>query len=142
MLRAAVLLLAAALAVCLPQAGLQDWTGTEGRRVQIALETLRTGDWLLPTLGGEPAYQKPPLHYWLLAGGARAFGDGYLALRLPSILLSWLLALLAFGLHRRVFGRPAAWVAALGVLCAPIVLFSFPSAEIDPPFACFTAASL
>jgi 4-amino-4-deoxy-L-arabinose transferase-like glycosyltransferase len=135
-------LLLVAFAACLPQALLPDWTGTEGRRVQVALEILRSGDWFVPTLGGEPAWAKPPLHYWILAASAWAFGDGWLALRLPSILALWALALLAYALHRRPFGAAAAWIVALGVICAPVVLFSFPSAEIDPIFASLTAASL
>ena len=142
MLRAALWLLLATALAMLPHAMLHDWSGTEGRRVQIALEMARHGDWMLPTLFGEPAWQKPPLHYWLLAGSARLFGDGYVALRLPSLLLVWLTALLAFALHRRAFGAGAAWVAALGVVCAPIVVAEFASAEIDPPFACLCAASL
>jgi 4-amino-4-deoxy-L-arabinose transferase-like glycosyltransferase len=141
-LRVAALLLCATLLATLPQAGLQDWTGTEGRRVQIALEMRDSGEWGVPTLFGEPTFAKPPLHYWLLLGFAEAFGDGYVALRLPSILLLWGLALLAYGLHRRAFGEGAAWVAALGVVCAPIVVVEFPTAEIDPVFASLTAGSL
>src|SRR5262245_838043 len=141
MLRAALLLLFATALALLPHAMLQDWSGTEGRRVQIALEVARHGDWMLPKLFGEQALQKTPLLYWLLAGSARLFGDGYVAMRLPTLLLVWLAALLAFALHRRTFGAGAAWVAALGVVCAPIVVAEFASAEIDPPFACLCAAS-
>lgn len=140
--RSALLLLAIAVVACGPRAVLPDWTGTEGRRVQIAAEMVRGGDWLVPTLGGEPTLAKPPLHYWLLAAVQRWSGDGFVAMRAPAVLLVWLLAVLAFALHRRAFGAGAAWVAALGVLCAPVVVYEFVSAEIDPPFACCTAASI
>ncbi|MGE3174310.1 MAG: ArnT family glycosyltransferase [Planctomycetota bacterium] len=142
LLRPALLLLAVTLFVTWPQAGLQDWTGTEGRRVQIALEMARGGDWLVPTLFHEPTLAKPPLHYWLLAlldGGGT---EDWYRMRLPSIALLWALSVLAFGLHRRAFGAAAAWVAALGVCCAPMAVSQFASAEIDPVFACFTAGSL
>ncbi len=140
--RAALLLLLVTLVACWPHAQLADWTGTEGRRVQIALEMARSGNWMVPTLFGEPTWAKPPLHYWLLAGCERWFGSGYLSMRLPSLLLVWLSATLAFCLHRRMFGVAAAWLAGLGVVCAPIVVASFASAEMDPPFASVTAASL
>lgn len=140
--RIALTLLAVTLAALLPHALLADWSGTEGRRVQIALEMVRSGNWMVPTLFGEPTWAKPPLHYWLLGICARWFGTGWLSLRLPSIAMVWLLALLAFWLHKRVFKLGAAWTVALGVACAPLVVAEFASTEIDPPFACLTAASL
>jgi 4-amino-4-deoxy-L-arabinose transferase-like glycosyltransferase len=138
----ALLLLLVAAAAAWPQLRLEDWTGTEGRRVQIAVEMAQSGDYMVPTLSHEPTFAKPPLHYWLLCGARALFGEGYVALRLPSVLLLWGLAVLGFWLHRRTFGDGAAWVAALGVLCAPLAIAQFPSAEIDPPFACLCAASL
>jgi len=37
----------------------------EGRYVGVALEMLRSGDWLVPTLDGLPYFHKPPLFYWI-----------------------------------------------------------------------------
>lgn len=142
MLLRALVLLGVALLGCLPGWIRADWDGTEGRRVQIALEMLRSGDWLVPTLGGEPTWAKPPLHYWLLATFAWLFGDGYVALRLPSVLGAFAAAFAAGELLRRWHGAAAGWLAALGMLCAPVVLFSWPTAEIDPLFASLTALSL
>ncbi len=138
----ACLLFLLTIIVTYPQASLQDWTGTEGRRVQITAEMERSGDLLLPTLSGQPIYTKPPLHYWLLYGSRAVFGDSFYAARVPSIAMVFALSLLAFVLHRRTFGLGAAWVASLGIVCSPLVVMQFASAEIDPPFACLTAASL
>jgi len=140
-LRALALLLLSLIAYW-PQLQLQDWRGTEGRRVLIALEMAASGDLLVPTLNQEPTYAKPPLHYWLLAAVERLWGHGQLAMRLPAVVALWLAALLAFALLARSFGRPAGWVGALGVLLSPILLLSMASAEIDPLFACLGAASL
>lgn len=142
MLLRALLLLGVAVVGCMPAWIRADWDGTEGRRVQIALEMLRSGDWLVPTLGGEPTWAKPPLHYWLLAGCARLFGDGFIALRLPSVLAAFVSAFVAGELLRRWYGSTAGWLAALGILCAPVVVFSWSTAEIDPLFASLTALSL
>ena len=138
----ALLLLGAAVLVCWPSWLRADWDGTEGRRVQIALEMLRSGDWLVPTLGGEPTWAKPPLHYWALASMAWLFGDGFVALRLPAVLSVFAASFAAGELLRRYYGSTAGWVGAFGVLCSPIVVFVWPTAEIDPMFASLTALSL
>ncbi len=141
LLRALILLLVTVLG-CWPAWNLPELDGTEGRRVQIALEMLRNGDLLVPTLGGEPTWAKPPLHYWLLAGCQQWLGGGVLAMRLPSVLGLWLAALLAGELLRRWFGGRAGWVGALGIVCSPLAVATWPTAEIDPLFACLTAMSL
>lgn len=138
----ALLLLLLTLAVCWPQWHQAELDGTEGRRVQIAQEMARSGDWLVPTLGGQPTWAKPPLHYWILAAIERWCGTGVLWWRLPSVLAVFASALLAGELLRRWFGAQVGWIGALGVACSPLVLFSWPTAEIDPLFATLTAASL
>jgi hypothetical protein len=140
--RAAVVLLFVALLAHWPHLRLDEWRGTEGRRVQIALEMAQSGDFMVPTLAHEATYVKPPLHYWLLAGIDRIFGHGYLAMRLPALLGWWGLAVLAFHLLARSRGTGAGWIAALGVLLSPTMLFVTASAEIDPLFAALTAGSL
>lgn len=142
MLTRAVLLLAAALVALLPGWLRADWDGTEGRRVQIALEMLRADSWMVPLLGGEPTWAKPPLHYWLIMACQEVFGGGYLALRLPGVLSAWLAAFAAGELLRPWFGARAGWLGALGLLCSPMVLFKWPTAEIDPLFATLTGLSL
>lgn len=138
----ALLLLVLCLLACWPQWGLPDWTGTEGRRLQIADEMLHDGDWLVPTLGGQPTWAKPPLHYWVLAGCMRwAPRDPWL-LRLPSVLSLWLAAVVAMELHRRWFSAAAGWVVGLGMLLSPVALVMWPTIEIDPLFASLTAMSL
>ena len=104
LIRGLVLLLAVVVAL-LPTWLRADWDGTEGRRVQIALEMLRHDSPMVPLLGGGPTWAKPPLHYWLLMLCERAFGAGFLALRLPSVLGAWLSAWLTGELLRRHFDR-------------------------------------
>ncbi|HMO27236.1 MAG TPA: hypothetical protein PKB10_13315, partial [Tepidisphaeraceae bacterium] len=41
--------------------------GMEGLNVATALESHREGNWLLPTLTGEPRTHKPPLASWITA---------------------------------------------------------------------------
>ena len=142
MLPRAFVLLVVTLVGCWPAWGLPDWEGTEGRRVQIAIEMANSGDWLVPTLGGQPTWAKPPLHYWVLGGLVRCFGENFVLLRLPAVLAAFAAALLAGELLRRRNGASAGWVGALGIACSPMVVMQWPSTEIDPMFASLTAGSL
>jgi len=141
-LQRAAVLLAVTILGALPVWIRPGWHGTEGRRVQIALEMIRSGDWMVPTLGGMPTFAKPPLHYWMLGAVIQWFELHAWTTRLPAVVLTFAAALLASALLRPWFGRTAAWTAALGCALSPLVLFEFPSAEIDPAFACLTAMSL
>jgi len=137
-----LLLLCITIVGALPAWFRPGWQGTEGRRVQIAMEMLRSGEWMVPTLGGEPTWAKPPLHYWMLGTMVEWFGLHPWATRVPAVLLTFAAAFVASELLRPWFGRAAGWTAALGVTLSPLVLIEFPSAEIDPAFACLTAMSL
>lgn len=142
MLIRALILLIATLVAVLPTWLQGDWNGTEGRRVQIALEMLRGDNWMVPMLGGEPTWAKPPLHYWLLMIGAKWFGPDLMLLRLPAVLAVWLSALLAGELLRRSFDATVGWLVAFGIICSPLTVFVWPTAEIDPLFASLTGMSI
>lgn len=64
-----------------------------------------SGDWLVPTIGGRPWLEKPPLSHWLVAmvgrvsGGVNEWGS-----RLPSALAATAMAGLIAGLAARRFG--------------------------------------
>jgi 4-amino-4-deoxy-L-arabinose transferase-like glycosyltransferase len=137
-----LLLFCVSVVGALPAWILRGWEGTEGRRVQIALEMLRSGEWMVPTLGGQPTWAKPPLHYWILGGIFEWLGCDTWTARLPAVLLTFAAAFTAMELLRPWFGHRAGWTAALGIVLSPLVLSEWPSAEIDPAFACLTAMSL
>jgi 4-amino-4-deoxy-L-arabinose transferase-like glycosyltransferase len=142
MLIRALLLLLATVVALLPTWLRADWDGTEGRRVQVAMEMLRGDNWMIPMLGGEPTWAKPPLHYWLLMVCAKWFGQDYMLLRLPAVLAVFLSSFLAGELLRRWFDATVGWIGALGIICSPLVLFVWPTAEIDPLFASLTGMSI
>jgi len=140
-MRAALGLLLLAFVASAPQLLLRDWRGTEARRVQIAREMCERGDYLVPTLGGEPTFTKPPFYYWILAGLQRLDRD-FVLMRVPSVLGFWLLALLAFSSVRRHYGALAGWIVGAGILLSPMVLDHIPYAEIDAVFAALTGISI
>lgn len=147
-LRAALLLLLCAVVGHLPGVLAPEWRGTEGRRVQIAAEMVERADsegaraWMVPTLGWEETFAKPPVYYWILAAVMETFDLRRGWLRLPSVVAIWGVSLLAWILVRRDFGERAAWIAALGTVTSPVLLHDGPYAEIDPMFAAWTAGSL
>ncbi|MEM7200009.1 MAG: glycosyltransferase family 39 protein [Planctomycetota bacterium] len=140
-MRVAFTLLALALLAFWPRIDYSEWRGTEARRVQIAAEMAESGDWLVPTLGQEPTWAKPPLHYWVLMALLQ-LGDDQALLRLPSIAAFWGLALVAFAALQRAFSTLSAWCGALGILLSPTVMLHMPTAEIDPLFAALTGVSI
>lgn len=99
------------------------WEPDEGRYTIVALEMLRTGDFLHPALNHEtPHYTKPPLTYWAIAGSVALFGRNEWAVRLPYA-LAFAFAILAVGAmgRRLAVGRPVVAGLAYGVMLLPFV---------------------
>src|SRR5438132_979499 len=80
---------------------------------QTAHEMIRTGDWLVPRIFGQPQFEKPPLYYWLVAGSFRVFGENEFAGRLPSALFGTALVLMTYAFARRIFNPRAGLLSAL-----------------------------
>src|SRR5579872_5559742 len=73
----------------------------EPRYAQVAREMLERRDWILPTLGGQPWLEKPPLYYWQAALAYSIFGVSDWSARLPSALDATLLVLAIYFFLRR-----------------------------------------
>ena len=54
--------------------GHDPWKPDEAYTFGLVYHILQTGDWLVPTLAGEPFVEKPPLFFWTAALFAKAFG--------------------------------------------------------------------
>lgn len=89
------------------------WSPDEGRYVDVALEMLKSGDWLRPHVNAEFAHvTKPPLTYWAVASSVELFGRHEWAARLPHALAFALSVLLVGAMGRRLVPeRP--WLPAL-----------------------------
>jgi 4-amino-4-deoxy-L-arabinose transferase-like glycosyltransferase len=114
----------------------------EPRYVRVAVEMHRTGDWVTPTLGGEPWLEKPILYYWLAGGAFSALGENEWAARLPSVAAGLLLvgATALFG--ARLFGRSAGLHAGF-VAGTSILVFAFGrAATMDMLLAAFSTLAI
>jgi len=79
------------------------WEPDEGRYTDVALEMLRSGDFLNPALHHEvPHFTKPPLTYWSLASSIALFGHNEWAVRLPLALAFVFTVLAVYLLGKRL----------------------------------------
>lgn len=114
----------------------------ESRYVQIALEMLQTGDFVVPRLQGEPYLDKPPLLYWVTAGSIWLFGPSELAARLPAALAAILTTLSTYLLGALLVGRRAAFCGAMMLLLSLGFVLSGRFVIMDGPLTLFTTVSL
>lgn len=105
---------------------------TEALRAIIAAEMLRSGDWIVPRLYGEPLLTKPPGMYAAIAAASWLRGEVVeWTARLPSALSATLLMLLLYGYFARNVGRLGGLIAALMAPCTMLWLDKAGAAEID-----------
>lgn len=84
----------------------------EGRYGTVSMNMLHSGDWLVPTMNGQPHLTKPPLLYWLQASSLKFIHDDELALRLPAVIAATLTVLMTFGLGAKWGGMKRGLVAS------------------------------
>jgi len=109
----AVVVLAWAV-IYLPALGSIAIKGEEGRRILPAVRMLETGNYLVPQVGSNPYYRKPPLVNWLVAASFKIFGvRNEWTARLPSALSVLAVAIAFVTVARPCLGPRASMIAAL-----------------------------
>ena len=88
----------------------------EGSNAEAAREMFESGNWISPTLNGEPRFAKPALLYWLIAGSYHLFGVREFSARLPSAAFGVLLILLQYAFLARVLGSTVGLFGAVMLL--------------------------
>jgi len=73
-LRALFVVLLVWAAIYLPALGSIAIKGEEGRRILPAIRMLQTGNYIVPQVGSNPYFRKPPLVNWLVAASFKIFG--------------------------------------------------------------------
>jgi 4-amino-4-deoxy-L-arabinose transferase-like glycosyltransferase len=116
---------------------------TESLRAILAAEFLREGNWIVPTLYGEPLLTKPPGMYAAIALTSWPFGQVSAATaRLPSALAATATVWLFYAVFARRLGRRAGLAAAALLPASALWLQRVPSAEIDLVQLAWVAAAL
>lgn len=109
----ALVALTCALSFWFNLGGTTLWDPDEGRHASIAREMLASGQWLTPTLNGQPYHDKPVLFYWLVALSLQVFGHEAWAARVPSALAATAGVLATTGWGMRFIGPLTGTAAGL-----------------------------
>src|SRR3954465_4668675 len=92
-------------AIYLPGLGSLKIKGGEGRRILPAVTMLESGNYLVPQVGSEPYFRKPPLVNWLVAASFKVTGvRNEWTARLPSVLCVLMVALAFVTVARAALG--------------------------------------
>ena len=130
-------------AIYLPSLGLFEIRGEEGRRILPAMAMLESGNFLVPQVGGEDYFRKPPLINWLVAGALKLFGvRNEWTVRVPSVLSLLIVALAFVTVARRSLGALGSLVAAVVWLTNVAILQKGRLIEIEALYASLTALAV
>ena len=89
------------------------WNQDEGMHAATSKGMVLSGDWVTPTLNGEPFFDKPAFYNWPVALAFVAFGFTEFAARLPSALLGLGCVLVTYRLGRLLYGPRAGVLGAV-----------------------------
>ena len=124
--------------IYLPFLGLPVWDGNEPLRVIIAKEMLKTGNWIMPMLHGNPYFTKPPMMNWLIAGSGSLFGVvNEWTSRIPSVCAVFATSLSVYFLTKKWLSREGRLFAAIAAICMIGLIKKGRTAEIDSLFIFF-----
>ena len=100
--------------IYLPALGSIAIKGEEGRRILPAVRMLETGNYIVPQVGSNPYYRKPPQVNWLVAASFKLFGvRNEWTARLPSALSVLAVAIAFVTVARASLGPRGSIIAAM-----------------------------
>ncbi len=112
----------------------------EAIRSLVAFEMYKSGDYITPTIGGDPYLRKPPLYNWFIAGSFALFGNySETAIRFPMLISLLFFSLTIFFFVRREFGTLMGILNALiFITLGRILLYESLHGLIDIAFSWLT----
>ena len=120
--------------------GLRDpWPADEPRFAVIARDMVRTGQWLVPMVGGDLYQDKPPVFFWLIALTLKLTGSLRFAFLLPSLAATLGTLVLVYDLGRRLWNRETGLAAGMLLLLTIQFVWQGRQAQIDAT-VCFWIA--
>jgi 4-amino-4-deoxy-L-arabinose transferase-like glycosyltransferase len=116
---------------------------TESLRAIIAAEFLRSGNWIVPTLYGEPLFTKPPGMYAAIALASWPLGEvTEWTARFPSAAAATIAVFLTYWYFRRTLGTQGGLLAAFILPASFMWLDKASAAEIDMLQAAWVTAAI
>jgi len=117
--------------------------GEESRWATVAMEMIRTGDWVVPRQQGEPFLSRPPLGSWLIAVCSLLRGEcDVWTIRLPTIIAILLTSVLIYGYSRVFLSEFGAFTAGIAYATMGQVLQLGRVGETEAVFTFFVSGSL
>ncbi len=117
-------------------------TPDEGRYATIALEMMRSGDWITPRLNGFLYFEKPALQYWMGALAFHLFGVNDFAARLWPGLTGFLTVVAVAYTARRLWGQAAGAHAAMVAAGTTWIVVNSHFLSLDMGLTCFLTLAL
>ncbi len=117
--------------------GLMTVIEDEAIRALVALEMWYSGDYIAPTINGQPYYNKPPLYNWIILLSYRLWGQvNEFSLRFPTVVFTLIYGALVFRLYRKDMGKLGAVIIALmTITCGRIFIYDSFLGLIDMCFS-------
>ena len=72
------------------------WGADESRHAERAREMMASRQWMTPTYLGQPDFDKPPVHYWLMTAAGQLLGPSDAVFCLPSAVFGLATVLMTF----------------------------------------------
>lgn len=90
-------------------------TGHESVQPQTSREMYQGGDWIVPTMGGDPWLERPPVPSWFICAVYAVAGtpENDAVARFAAILVAVPIVLLVAGIGSRLYGRTVGIVSGL-----------------------------
>ena len=90
-------------------------SGHESVQPQTSREMLQGGNWLVPTVGGDPWLERPPVPMWFICGVYAIAGtsNSDAVARFAAVLVAVPIVLLVAGIGARLYGRGAGLAAGV-----------------------------
>jgi 4-amino-4-deoxy-L-arabinose transferase-like glycosyltransferase len=89
------------------------WDIDEGMHAATSKEMILSGDWITPKFNGEPFYDKPIFHNWLVALTFLIFGFTEFAARLPAAVLGSGCVMVTYLLGKSMFHPTVGFLGAV-----------------------------
>jgi 4-amino-4-deoxy-L-arabinose transferase-like glycosyltransferase len=130
-------------ALYFPALGSLAIKGEEGRRILPGITMLQTGNYLVPQVGGETYFRKPPLINWLVAGSFKITGvQNEWTARLPSVICVLLVAIAFVTVARPSLGDRGSIIAGLIWLINAGIIEKGRLAEIEALYVSLCALAI
>lgn len=89
---------------------------------ETAREMMNRGEWLTPYIFGKPQFEKPPLYYWLVIFGFKAFGVSESSARVASAVFGVIGVIGVYFLGKILLNRRCGFLS--GVILATSVIYT------------------